>query len=539
MSQMKWRDQDGVTLLQKGKRGFFRIIFSRTTFILLLLAAQFLLFFMFLYYLSSYSPLLLGAVILLDVYLVIYIFNADNNPTIKLSWIILIMVSPVLGAMLYLFVRKEVGHRAVHAAQIKVEQDTKKYEQRQPQLMRKLENEDRILYNLAGYLEKNGGYPVYENTRVKYFPSGEDKFEELIRQLEQAKSFIFMEYFILKEGYMWGRVLNILKRKVKEGVEVRVMYDGMCALMLLPYDYPEDLEKLGIQSKMFAPIKPFISTHYNNRDHRKIVVIDGKVAFTGGINLADEYINKIKVYGHWKDTAVMVEGDAVRSFTLMFLRMWNTDNVFKNLKGSETQKPLDDYEKYLSVPAETQEEASGYVIPYGDTPYDNERVGEMVYLDIINQAKNYVHIMTPYLILDNETIVALTYAAKRGVDVRIILPHIPDKKYAFALAKTHYKELTGAGVKIYEYTPGFVHAKVFVSDDIRGVVGTINLDYRSLYLHFECAAYLHRVEQLADVEADFQKTLKECHQVTQEDIKNEKLSMKVAGKVLKLVAPLM
>lgn len=539
MSQMKWRDENGVTLLQKGKRGFFRIVFSRTTLILLILIAQFVGFFAFLYYLSSYSPILLGFIFVLDIYLVIAIFNGKDNPAIKLSWIILMVVSPVLGALLYLFVRKEIGHRAVHAAQVKIEQDTRQYEGRNPQLMRYLEDTDKPLYNLAHYLEKNGGYPVYKNTKVTYFPCGADKFEELVKQLESAKSFIFLEYFIIKEGYMWGRVLNILERKVKEGVEVRVMYDGMCALMLLPYSYPEELEKLGIKSKMFAPIKPFISTHYNNRDHRKIVVIDGRVAFTGGINLADEYIGKIEVYGRWKDTAVMLEGEAVRSFTLMFLRMWNTDKLFERHREKQNACSLDDYERYLSVKPEKPKGASGYVIPYGDTPFDDERVGEMVYLDIINQAKDYVHIMTPYLILDNETIVALTYAARRGVDVRLILPHIPDKKYAFALAKTHYSELLEAGVRLYEYTPGFVHAKVFVSDDIRGVVGTINLDFRSLYLHFECAAYLHKVEQLADIEEDFQNTLKECHEVTQDDVKNEKLSVKLAGKILKLIAPLM
>ena len=338
---------------------------------------------------------------------------------------------------------------------------------------------------------------------------------------------------------MWGRVLNILKRKAAEGVEVRFMYDGMCELSLLPYNYPEKLEKLGIKSRMFAPIMPFISTHYNNRDHRKIVVIDGKVAFTGGINLADEYINRKKRFGYWKDTAVMIQGDAVRSFTLMFLRMWNGESNIRRFGVPGTALPHDDYEYYLSVEQDRHADADGYVIPYGDTPYDGERVGEMVYLDIINQAKRYVHIMTPYLIIDSQMITALTYAAKRGVDVSIVLPHIPDKKYAFALAKTHYAELTRAGVKIYEFTPGFVHAKIFVSDDIRGVVGTINLDYRSLYLHFECAAYLHGVSELAVIEKDFEDTVKKSILITEEDIRNQKLLSRLAGKVLKPLAPLM
>lgn len=539
MSQKHIHDEENITLLEKGKRGLFRIIFGRTTLILVILAAQFVMLFVFLRFLGNYIPYLFGGVIIFNLYMVIYILNSRDVPEIKLSWIVLVLLSPALGALLYVFVTTEIGHRRVHAALAQIDQETARFARQDPKLLDELEQEDRGLYNMAGYLMKNGNYPVYRNTSVKYFPSGKDKFEELVKQLEEAKSFIFLEYFILAEGYMWGRILNILQRKVKEGVEVRVMYDGMCAVALLPYEYPKELEKLGIKSKMFAPILPFISTHYNNRDHRKILVIDGKVAFTGGINLADEYIDRKTVYGYWKDTAIMVQGDAVRSFTLMFLRMWNGDRNMMRYRRRGAGLPEDDYERYLNVPQEVPDGADGYVIPYGDTPYDDERVGEMVYLDIINQARKYVHIMTPYLILDSEMLTALTYAAKRGVDVRIILPHIPDKKYAFALAKTHYRELITAGVKLYEFTPGFVHAKVFVSDDVRGVVGTINLDYRSLYLHFECAAYLHQVSELGAIERDFQNTMEQSHQVTPDDIRNEKLSMKAAGRLLKLIAPLM
>lgn len=308
------------------------------------------------------------------------------------------------------------------------------------------------------------------------------------------------------------------------------MYDGTCSFSLLPYHYPKKLEEMGIQCHMFAPVVPALSTYQNNRDHRKIVVIDGRVAFTGGINLADEYIGRKERFGVWKDTAIMVEGDAVRSFTLMFLEMWNV----------EKHRKIEDFNTYLDVEqVKLPAAGDGFVMPYGDSPLDHEPVGENVYLDILYTAKDYVHIMTPYLILDHDMITALTYAAKRGVEVLIIMPHIPDKWYAFMLAKTYYEELMDAGVQIYEFTPGFVHAKVFTSDDRKAVVGTINLDYRSLYLHFECAVYLYRNEEIPSIEEDFQKTLEQCQKMRPEDVKEMPLRNRLAGKVLRLLAPLM
>lgn len=382
--------------------------------------------------------------------------------------------------------------------------------------------------NLAHYLSKQVGFPVHRNTKVTYFKIGEEKFEELKCQLELAKHYIFMEYFIVEEGVMWDSILEILKRKVEEGVEVRFMYDGMCSIVLLPYQYPKELEAVGIRCKMFSPIKPVLSTHQNNRDHRKICVIDGQVAFTGGINLADEYINEKERFGHWKDTAVMLQGEAVQNFTMMFLQMWNV-----------TEKKEENFEKYLTPKSKEFRRELGYVLPYGDSPYDNENIGEQVYFHILNHAKKYVHIMTPYLILDNEMVTNLTYAAKCGIEVIIIMPHIPDKWYAFVLAKTYYEELINAGVHIYEYTPGFVHAKVFVSDDDTATVGTINLDYRSLYLHFECGTFIYNNQVVRDIEKDFQETLKKCQKVTITDLRMRGVIETVTGRVLRLIAPLM
>ena len=326
---------------------------------------------------------------------------------------------------------------------------------------------------------------------------------------------------------MWESILDILKQKAKEGVEVRVMYDGTCVLSLLPYFYPELLEKEGISCKMFAPIKPIFSTHYNNRDHRKILVIDGKTAFTGGTNLADEYINRKIRFGHWKDTAVMIKGKAVESFTYMFLEMWNV-----------SEKRPEDYLRY-KTPREFSMANDGYVIPYGSSPYGSERVGKQIYMDILNTARDYVHIMTPYLILDHEFLMTLVYAAKRGVEVQIIMPHIPDKKTAFSLAKTYYNELLEAGVEIYEYEPGFVHAKVFVSDDEKAVVGTVNLDYRSFYHHFECGLLMYRNSQIPYIKKDFQETLEKSIKIQISDYKKLKLGTRVLGKALRPFAPLM
>ena len=512
--------------MQRGKRGILRIVFGRAMVILLLLALQFYLIFARLYDFFQDIPLLFGSIEVFTAVMLLYVLNTQENPSIKLSWSIIISLLPLFGALLYFYVRFDLGHRLAQRLVGDSIKECMPFVPAQTELKEQLKQEDKDLYNLVHYMEQNGNFPIYGNTQVKYFPLGEEKFHEMLIQLEKAEKFIFMEYFSVGEGYMWSKILDVLRRKAKQGVEVRFLYDGMVAVANLPYNYPKKLRKMGIQCKMFSPVRPLVSTHYNNRDHRKILVIDGKVAFTGGVNLEDRYINQEEVYGHWKDTAVMVEGEAAQGFTLMFLQMWNHDEKVRI------------YEPYLELP-KISRPAEGFVMPYGDSPMDKENVGEMVYLNILNQARDYVYIMTPYLILDNEMVTALRFAAKRGVDVRLILPHIPDKKYAFVLAKSHYKELFEAGVKIYEYTPGFVHAKVFLSDDMHAVVGTINLDYRSLYLHFECAAYLYKVPALADIMADFQDTMEKSHLITGKDIQNQGFFTRFFGALLKIAAPLM
>ena len=457
----------------------------------------------------------------------IHILNSPGDPTGKMTWMVLVMAAPVFGAVLYVWVKMDVGHRLLHKRLSEIIAKTRDMLNTEPETAEKLKLAHPDLHQLGVYLDRFGGFPVYEGCRVKYFTSGEDKFEDLLIELEKARDFIFLEYFIIKEGYMWGRILEILRRKAEEGVEVRVLYDGTNPGYRLPHSYPAQLQLLGIKCKVYAVPRPVVSTHYNNRDHRKILVIDGKVAYTGGINFSDEYINRQNLFGHWKDTAVRVEGQAAKSFTLMFLQMWNIDE--------KTER----YDRYLEGDFRVLPPQKGFVIPYGDSPLDHERVGEMIYLDILNRAERYVHIMTPYLILDNEMITALSFAAKRGVQVQIIMPHIPDKEYAFALAKTYYGQLMEAGVEIYEYLPGFVHAKVFVSDNRKAVVGTVNLDYRSLYHHFECGLYIQENEEVNAIEKDFLETRSKCVKMGPDFWKKEPLLRRIEGLVLKLVAPLM
>ena len=520
--------ENRMEVKKKTKKGIFHIVFSRTALVFLLLIFQVVLLFEMFTSLVKYAPVMYLLLLILGSAVVIYIINRKENPAFKMSWILFVMAIPIVGMLFYLFTRVQIGTRFIGKRLQDLSLETKPYMEQDEEIIEDLRVSKPANANLAHYMSRQAGYPIKRNTSVKYFQLGEDKFEQLKTELRQAKKFIFMEYFIVEQGIMWDSILEILEEKVKEGVEVRFMYDGMCCIALLPYHYPETLQEKGIKCKMFSPIKPILSTHQNNRDHRKICVIDGHTAFTGGINLADEYINQKERFGHWKDTAVMIKGDAVQNFTIMFLQMWNV-----------TEHQKEDYEKYLTPVQEELRRELGYVLPYGDSPFDNENIGEQVYLHILNHAKKYVHIMTPYLILDNEMVTNLTYAAKSGIEVIIIMPHIPDKWYAFAVAKTYYEELIEAGVQIYEYTPGFVHAKVFVSDDDTATVGTINLDYRSLYLHFECGTFIYNNPVVWNIEKDFQETLKKCQKVSVMDLRTRGTVMTVAGRVLRLIAPLM
>lgn len=514
--------------VKKAKKGIFNIIFSHAFIVVTLVIIQLIAFGAAITFLQEYATYIYAFFLVLGVVTVIYIINSKSNPDFKITWILLIMVTPILGAAFYAFMKTQPGTAYLERRLWDLNKATKPYMLQDRAILEELKVSKHAHANLATYMTNQISYPTYRNTIVKYFASGEEKFEEMKIQLRKAEEYIFMEYFIVEKGVMWNEILDILKEKVWQGVEVRFMYDGMCSLQLLPRNYDKELRRVGIKCKQFNPIHPVLSSYQNNRDHRKICVIDGKVAFTGGINLADEYINVKERFGHWKDTAVMLEGEAVQSFTMMFLQMWNV-----------AERRPESYEHYLTEKSDEVKRELGFVLPYADSPFDNRNVGEQVYLHILNHAKKYVHIMTPYLIVDNDMLSALEYVAECGIEVIIIMPHIPDKWYAFAVARTYYESLIKAGVQIYEYTPGFVHAKVFVSDNDTATVGTVNLDYRSLYHHFECGSFIYNNPVVWEIEKDFQETLKKCHKMTEEDLKRRSLLEKISGRILRLIAPLM
>ncbi len=503
------------------------IIYGRTAILILGFGLQLGLLALGYFRVRNYSVLFYGMFLAISTIAVLHIYNSRGIPDMKLSWMFAISLFPIFGAILYVVMVAQPGTKVMYSKLKELKKQTEQHVTADRDTLERLCAESSHMSSLAHYLYKYDASPVYDKTQVKYFPLGDEQFPAIVEEMRKAEKFLFVEFFIVSEGYMWDTIHDILKEKAQKGVEVRFMYDGTDVLFNLPSYYPRVLEEEGIRCKMFAPIKPIFSPHYNNRDHRKILVVDGKVAFTGGINLADEYINRKQRFGHWKDGGIMVKGDAVERFTYMFLEMWN-----------ESEREPDAFEKY-ACPEGSSMLSDGYAIPYSVCPLGPERVGEQVYLDMINTAHTYVHIMTPYLIPNHEMLMALIYAAKRGVEVIIIMPHIPDKKYAFLLAKTYYDELLEAGVRICEYEPGFVHAKLFVADGEKAVVGTVNLDYRSLYHHFECGIVLYRSSQIARIEEDVQETLLKCIEQTREDVKKQKFWEKASGWIMRIVAPLM
>ena len=518
-------DKNGLRLLKSSQIGIRQLLFSRMTLILVLLIFRILLLITLFVWFEEYYIHYFGSTMTISVIMIFHLQNKRMESAVRTSWLVLIMVTPVFGTLLYLFTCLEIGQKLVRYRVEKTQSEANECNQQDEGVISALKKDDSAAASLCHFLRHQAGACVYQDTAIQYFSSGEQMLEAVLEQLENAKESIYLEYFIISEGEMWGRILEILARKAAEGVDVRVLYDGTCEFYLLPKHYPKRMEALGIQCKVFSPIIPIISTHYNFRDHRKIMVIDGHTAFTGGINLSDEYINVGSKYGHWKDVALMLRGRGAHGLMLLFLQMWNLD-----------EKKYD----FHSIADRSESMATdGYVAPFGDNPLDGVKIGQMVYMDLINRATRDICIMTPYLILDSEMENALCFAAQRGVRVRIILPGIPDKYIPYALAKTHYKALLGSGVEIYEYTPGFVHAKVVAVDADEAVVGTINFDYRSFYHHFECGVYMNGCSCITDILEDFESTVEKCRKVSMQTIKAEKWHRKLTGYLLKVIAPLL
>ena len=477
--------------------------------------------------LGEYSGWINGGLKILSLLIVLYIIRKDENSAYKIAWIILIVSLPLFGGILYLFFGdknpSKKMRRRLDAEHLQMEREF----QDDGTTLDEMRAADAGAAGICAYLKNVSDYAVHKDTAVKYYPSGEAMFKDMICDLEQAEYYIFLEYFIIGEGVMWNRILEILERKVSEGVDVRLIYDDMGCATLLPREYDRELERRGIKCMAFNRIGPFRSMVMNHRDHRKILVIDGHTAFTGGVNLADEYINVKKRFGHWKDTGVRLNGEAVWNFTLMFLEMWNAYR--------KEDHRLEQFMPHVHHPEPFA--GTGYVHPFGDSPLDNETVAENVYIGILSQAKHYCYIFTPYLIVDDEMKLAITLAAKRGVDVRIVTPGIPDKPLVFRLTRSNYVPLLKAGVKIYEYTPGFIHAKSYVCDDEYAVVGTINMDYRSLYLHFECGTFLYRNDAVLDLKRDAAATIRESRPVSIRECRSG-LFGSLLDAVLRILAPL-
>ena len=506
-----------------------KVVFSRLFIVSILILIQAIILGISIWKLSEYFVYLYVLFAVVSIIVVIYILNKKGNPSYKLAWVIPILLFPVFGGLFYLVFGGDKTGKKFKDSIRKIYENTKGLLSQNEEIVEELKDKDKNIANQFIYTKDYSMFPVYKNTETKYLSPGENFFDRLQEELKKAKHFIFMEYFIVEEGIMWDTILDILIEKVKEGVEVRVMYDDAGTIQTLPYKYYEKLERLGIKIVVFNEIRPRLSLKMNNRDHRKITVIDGWVGFTGGINLADEYINEKERFGHWKDASIMIKGEAVKNLTLMFLQVWNFD-----------KNEQEDYKKYLECNYEGESiKTDGYVQPYADSPLDEETVGENVYLNIIQKAKEYVYINTPYLIIDNELVTALTLAAKSGLDIRIVTPHVPDKWYVHLLTRAYYQQLIEAGVKIYEYKPGFIHSKTFVADDEMGVVGSINLDYRSLYLHFECGILMYKSKAVLEIKEDFLKTLEVCLPVTLEECHNVRWYIRLMRSILRCFAPLM
>lgn len=505
-------------------KNVFSFMFSRLFLVLLMLIIQIGLLITLLMYFSESTFYVYLSLNVLSFFAVMVVVSNNENPYYKLTWIIAILTFPLTGGMFYLLFGNRRMPKKLQKRLDTALEDTKRHmpDNREPQLT--AANGDRL--NQSRYICNMSGFPVLENTSSEYYPVGEVMFESIMREIKTAKKFIFIEFFIIRPGLMWNTLFAELKQKISEGVEVWLIYDDLGCIRTLPKGYDKVMREAGVKLCVFNPFRPRVSMILNHRDHRKLIVIDGETAFCGGINLADEYINQYDRFGHWKDTGVMLKGDGVWPLTFMFLQMWQfaTDQHI-------------DFEKYKAECGQIP--GDGLVQPFGDSPLDKVNVMETTYLHIIYGAKKYVYITTPYLVIDNEMEQALCSAAQSGVDVRIITPYRYDKWYVHLLTRSHYAQLIRAGVKVYEYTPGFMHGKMFVSDDEVCMVGTCNMDFRSFYLHFECGVMFYLSHIVGKVKQDMLGCQQVSREITLEETQSLSVPLRIVRSVLKIFAPLM
>lgn len=490
-----------------------------------LLLAQFAFLFAVLYNITIGSAWLYAFSMLIAAVTVVVIINRRGNPEHKISWLVFILVFPIFGITLFCLWG---GRRVMPHIRRKMEKAEARYLPLLPDdtaVRNRLKYQDLIHSRQADYLIGESGYPVYGDTSTEFSAPGEKFMPRLLEELEKAEKYIFIEFFILAEGEMWSSIHRILKRKAENGVEVKIIFDDFGSIKRQSKGFIKRLRAEGISVSVFNPINPVLNIFQNNRNHRKIIVIDGKTAITGGINIGDEYINVIERFGYWMDSAIIIKGDAVKSFLAMFCCMWEFT----------TGRPLDFESHCVSAPVTS----SGFVIPYCDSPLNDKNPAEGIYMQILNTAQKYVYIATPYLIIDNTMKTALRMAAKSGIDIKIITPHIPDKWYVHPVTRYNYRELLEAGVKIFEYTPGFIHSKLFVSDNKIATVGSVNMDYRSFVFHFECGAWICESDTVLDIRDHFNDILKDCEEFKLTDWKKQPLLDRIKQDILHIFAPFM
>ena len=518
--------------LHRGKRSIFasiaKLLFHRAAFVSVAILLQIALLAVLCIWFLRWFALYYLVYIIISVAAVLTIIGSRYQSAYKIAWAVLVLALPLFGGVMYLLYGGNRLNRRERKALLRQEAVERT-------CMGHASSETtEVLSQMGGdvlsqsrYIEHVSFSPPHLHTEAEYFSLGDRMFQRMKEELEKAERFIFLEYFIIREGAMWGDILEILLRKAEQGVDVRVMYDDIGCLYSLPRHYDRKLRAMGIKCEVFNRYRPVVSLRLNNRDHRKIMVIDGNVGFTGGINLSDEYINRWNRFGHWKDTGIMLRGEAVWNFTVMFLSTWR-------IATGEREH----YADFRPTLAAADINAVGVVQPYDDSPLDSRTVGAAVYHNMIAKASRYLYITTPYLIIDDDMTSALCIAAQSGVDVRIITPHIPDKKIVFELTRAHYQILLESGVRIFEYTPGFIHAKTFACDDRFGTVGTVNLDYRSLYLHFECGVWLTDCSTVMNIRDDFLATQAVSREVTLADAKRFSRTRRLMHALLRAFAPL-
>jgi len=507
----------------KGKRGIR--IQTRIIICALLILIQFAALYAFAIRLSTFSTVLYKIITAISVITVIYIVNRRGNPSYKIMWILFILVFPIFGISVYLLWGTGTVFPLMKKRLLRCESHYIPFLENKQEIHDKLSYHDFLHSRQAAYLSHESGYPLYTNTEVEYLSPGEKFLPRFLEELENAEKYIFLEFFIVAEGVMWEQIYKILVKKAAEGVEVKLLFDDFGSIKRQHKDFITRLQKQKIEVAVFNKINPSPNLFVNNRNHKKIVVIDGKVAITGGLNLADEYINEFERFGYWMDCAAIIKGDAVKSFLAMFCSTWEFT----------TSKQID----ITSHLAKCEIENNNFAIPYCDDPLNDRNPAEGIYMQILNSAQKYVYITTPYLIIDSTMITTLRHAAESGIEVKIITPSVPDKWYVHPVTQYNYLELLEAGVKIYEYTPGFIHSKLFVSDDTIATIGTVNMDYRSFMLHFECGIWMSAPKTAIEIKEHFNEILKDSREIVLEEWKKRSKLKRLKQAVLHVFAPFM